>query len=83
MINILYFSSIRDRINTSSEEIKLPTDATVSGVLEILKARDGVWTDVFSGKSMVLTAINQIMAKPQDHIKDGDEVAFFPPVTGG
>lgn len=83
MINILYFASIRDRINTSSEEIKLPTDATVSGVLEILKARNGAWTDVFSGEATVLAAINQIMAKPEDPIKDGDEVAFFPPVTGG
>lgn len=83
MINILYFASIRDRVDTSSEEMELPVDATISGVLEILKARNGIWTDIFSGETTVLAAINQSIAKPEDPIKDGDEVAFFPPVTGG
>ncbi len=83
MINILYFANIRERINTSSEKMNLPVDATINGVLEILRSRNGSWTDTFSSEQRVLVAINQNMAKSGDSIKDGDEVAFFPPVTGG
>lgn len=83
MINVLYFASLRDRIGTAAEEQELPADATIVGVMEILKTRDGACADAFGGKTSVLAAINQEMAKPEESIKDGDEVAFFPPVTGG
>ena len=83
MIIILYFASLRDRIGSSSEEMELPANATISGVIEILKAREGAWSDAFGGSTKVLAAINQEMVKPEESIKDGDEVAFFPPVTGG
>lgn len=63
--------------------MELPSDATIGGIIEILKARDGTWSDAFGGKTRVLAANNQAMARPEEPIKDGDEVAFFPPVTGG
>jgi len=84
MINILYFASLRDRVGTSAEELELPTDTTtINGVIEILKAREGAWADAFGDTTKVLAAINQEMVKPDEPVKDGDEVAFFPPVTGG
>lgn len=83
MIKILYFASLRERVDTDAEQIVLPTKATIEGIIEILIARDGVWADAFSNKNQILTAINQEMVNPTESIKDGDEIAFFPPVTGG
>ncbi len=83
MIRILYFASLRERIGIADEEIELPTVTTIQGVMEILKSRNDVWSDIFSSNTKVLTALNQEMASIDAPIKDGDEVAFFPPVTGG
>ncbi len=83
MIHVLYFASLRDRVGSNGEEMALPTNATNDGIVELLKAREGVWADAFGGKTRVLAAINQEMARPEEAVKDGDEVAFFPPVTGG
>jgi len=83
MIKVLYFAGLRDRIGASDEEMALPGNATINGVIEILKARGDAWADAFGGKTRVLAAVNQEMARPEENIKDGDEVAFFPPVTGG
>ncbi len=83
MIKILYFASLRERIGIADEEIELPTGTTIQGVIEILKSRNDVWADTFSSNTKVLAAVNQEMASIYAPIKDGDEVAFFPPVTGG
>lgn len=83
MISVLYFAGLRDRIGTANEEMELPADATIGSVVEILKARGDVWADAFGGKTRILAAVNQEIARPEDPVKDGDEVAFFPPVTGG
>jgi molybdopterin synthase sulfur carrier subunit len=49
----------------------------------MLSARGGTWAEVFGRDQGVLVAVNQVLARPEAAIADGDEVAFFPPVTGG
>lgn len=83
MIRILYFASLRDRVGTAAEELELPQGGTLESVVAGLKARGGAWAEAFGGKTRVLAAINQEMSRPEDPVRDGDEVAFFPPVTGG
>ncbi len=83
MIKILYFASLRERIDTDAEQMELPAMATIDGIMEILRARDDAWADAFSDNNQILAAINQEMANTKESIKDGDEIAFFPPVTGG
>ncbi len=84
MIKVLYFASLRDRIGTTSEDLELPaTTVTIKDILHILRSRKGVWAETFDAGTLVLAAINQEMAGPDQPIKNGDEVAFFPPVTGG
>jgi sulfur-carrier protein len=83
MISIHYFASLREHVGTDVETLALPTDNTIEGLVKTLKARNGVWAQAFDSSNQVLAAINHQMAQPEKTIQDGDEIAFFPPVTGG
>ena len=83
MVKILYFASLREKLGTAGESIELPAGvADVGGVLAMLAARGGEWASLASVKNLK-SAVNQEMARDGTPVKDGDEVAFFPPVTGG
>lgn len=83
-VKILYFASIREKLGRDVEEIDLPAGiATVSGLRGHLRARGGAWAETLAEGRILRMAVNQDMAQPAAAIKPGDEVAFFPPVTGG
>ncbi len=83
-IDVLYFASLLERLGVDREKLELPHDVRdLSGLLALLRARGGVWRDVFDGDQPVLMALNQEMAKPHAALAEGDEVGLFPPVTGG
>jgi len=83
MIRILYFASLRERVGTDTEEFDLDNSRSVADVLTRLRARGGSWTEALDPAQTVLAAVNQDMARLDAPIQDGDEIAFFPPVTGG
>ncbi len=83
MINILYFARLREQLETESEQLELTADLTdIASLANLLRRRGGSWEEAFGGSTM-MSAVNQEVANPATRIKDGDEVAFFPPVTGG
>jgi molybdopterin synthase sulfur carrier subunit len=83
MIKILYFASLREKLGTSGESLVLPAGVNdVAGVLATLAARGGEWASLASVKNLK-SAVNQDMARHDTPVKAGDEIAFFPPVTGG
>ena len=83
-VKVLFFASLREQLGTSAEEIDLPRDVTtVAALRSHLQARGGAYQKVLSEKALVRAAVNQDMVQPGAAIKAGDEVAFFPPVTGG
>jgi sulfur-carrier protein len=83
-VTVLFFAALREQIGRTREEIELPTGvSTVGSLREHLGARGGEWARVFAPNRAVRAAVNQDMAQPSAAIKAGDEVAFFPPVTGG
>lgn len=83
-IRILYFASIREKLGKEAEEIELPAEvATVAGLRSYLSARGGAWEEALADGKLLRAAVNQDMVQPTAAIKAGDEVAFFPPVTGG
>lgn len=84
MVTLLYFAGLRESIGRSREEVALPgNNATVGTLVEQLRNRDERWTEAFSPGKRWRVAVNQQMADLATPIKPGDEVAFFPPVTGG
>jgi molybdopterin synthase sulfur carrier subunit len=83
-VKVLFFASMREQLGRPSEEIELPASINTVGALrDHLRARGGAWSSAFAPNRAVRAAVNQNMAQPAAALKAGDEVAFFPPVTGG
>jgi molybdopterin synthase sulfur carrier subunit len=83
-VKVLFFASLREQLGTSAEEIELPAGVvTVAALRSHLVQRGGAWEGALAEKKNVRAAVNQDMAKPAAAIRAGDEIAFFPPVTGG
>ena len=85
MVTLLYFASLRESLGCSREQVPLPAGGTptVQALVDSLRARSGPWTEAFAQHKPWRVAVNQRMADLATPIKPGDEVAFFPPVTGG
>ena len=82
-VKVLYFASLRETLGYSHETLTLPTQiATLGDLRTHLARRGGVWEALGEGRN-VRAAINQEMAGPDRPVADRDEIAFFPPVTGG
>lgn len=82
MIRVLFFASLRERLGTDQLELAADDAASVSDLRQALRTRGGDWADLLDGE-WALAAVNQTMARDHTPVSDGDEVAFFPPVTGG
>ena len=80
-VKVLYFASVREKVGKDAEEIDLP--AGVASVAALRGHLRGLYRDAFSEKALLRAAVNQDMVQPSAPIKAGDEIAFFPPVTGG
>ena len=83
-IKVLYFARIKEAVNYSTEDIDLPVGvSTVMALKNYLALRGDIWANLFNGKQVVRAAINHTLVDDLSIINAGDEVAFFPPVTGG
>lgn len=83
-VRILYFARLREALSTSGEEIDLPESVSdVSGLMRWLASRGEVWQQEFDGCRLIRAAVNQALVANSAPLSPGDEVAFFPPVTGG
>ncbi|HWA38740.1 MAG TPA: molybdopterin converting factor subunit 1 [Burkholderiales bacterium] len=83
-LKVLYFASVKERLGKGAEELDVPADvATVAGLRAHLSGRGGAYAEVFDEKKLVKAAVNQDMVSSTAPLRAGDEVAFFPPVTGG
>ena len=83
-VRVLFFAALREQLGTPGEEIEVPAGvATVAALRSHLRGRGGAWQLALADGKLVRAAVNQDMAQPSAAIQAGDEVAFFPPVTGG
>jgi sulfur-carrier protein len=81
-MTLLYFAWVRQKLGRSSEEIDHPA-STVADLIAWLQTRGGGYADVFADPSRLRAAVNHEHATFDTAVRADDEVAFFPPVTGG
>ncbi|MFT8718829.1 molybdopterin converting factor subunit 1 [Acetobacter sp.] len=83
-VTILYFAALRERMGRGNENVPLGENiATVGDLLAACRQRDTVFDQVFSQPGQVKVAVNRALGSLETPVKVGDEVAFFPPMTGG
>jgi molybdopterin synthase sulfur carrier subunit len=83
-LRVLYFAWLRERVGTAEETVAPPAGVvTVAALTEWLRTRSAGHAAALSTGRMLRCAVNQDFAGPDAPVRPGDEVAFFPPVTGG
>ena len=82
-INLRFFASVRELVGTGQEVLEVAAPLTVGEVRTLLIARGGNWEYALAHGRALRMAHNQVMCDADTVIAQGDEVAFFPPVTGG
>jgi len=83
-VRLLYFAWVRQKVGMAEEEVSPPAEVRdVAGLVAWLAARGGGHAAAFADPRQLRAAVNQDFATPDHPVAAGDEVAFFPPVTGG
>jgi molybdopterin converting factor subunit 1 len=83
-MRVLYFALLRERVGVPEETVSLPDGVrTVAELVTWLRGRSEQHDAALANPAMVRVAVNQDYAKPGDPVGPDDEIAFFPPVTGG
>lgn len=76
LVRVKYFASLQDRLGRAEDQLDMPEDATVDAVWKTLWPETPLPPNTLSAVNLEYATLGQILS-------DGDEVAFFPPVTGG
>jgi molybdopterin synthase sulfur carrier subunit len=83
-VRLLYFARLREALGRQDEEAALPAGiGDVGALLEWLRSRGGAWAVELAPGRAFRVAVDQQMASAQTRLREGAEVAVFPPVTGG
>ena len=83
-VTVLYFARLREALGRSSEQVRLAAGRqTVASLRAYLRSRGGPWEAELAAEKPVRAAVNQDMAQADTVLAESDEIAFFPPVTGG
>jgi molybdopterin synthase sulfur carrier subunit len=83
-MKLLYFASVRQKIGRGEEDIPLPDGVrTIAELMNALRARGNAYAEAFSDSARLRAARNQEHVPFDSSVHDDDEIAFFPPVTGG
>lgn len=84
MLTIQYFASIREALDRDQEQMELPVSvSTVDQLINHLLQLNPHFVSVFNDRNKILIAVNQSVTDKNCQLADNDEVAFFPPMTGG
>jgi molybdopterin synthase sulfur carrier subunit len=82
-LSILYLARLREALGRGSESLELPDATSVAVLVDNLRSRGGSWAKELAAGRPVRIAVNKEMIASNVILRDGDEVALFPPVTGG
>jgi len=78
-VRVKYFASFRDMTGKTEESLEVPEGITVEGLREHIK---GLYVKM-ARREQVLVAVNGVFVPLETVVREGDDVAFFPPVSGG
>lgn len=79
---IRYFASLREQLGIDSEQLDSPA-TSVEQLINELSQRGELWQQLLANNNRLQIAVNQAIARRSSPLQPEDEVAFFPPVTGG
>ena len=83
-VKLLYFAWLRARVGQIEEEVALPAEVRdVAGLLDWLRGRNPRYAEALRDLSVIRVAVNQDYVGLEHPVRAGDEIALFPPVTGG
>ncbi|BCI68189.1 molybdopterin converting factor small subunit MoeD [Acetobacter aceti NRIC 0242] len=83
-VTVLYFAGLREQVGRGSETVALAPDIqTVKDFLAVLRQQDAAFDAVFLQFPRMRVAVNKVMGDLSTAVHNGDEIAFFPPMTGG
>jgi len=83
-LELRFFASLRESLGITQEEIVIPEAVkTIADLRSHLAERGAPWSDVLASGKVLRCALNHQMVDANTALKEGAEVAFFPPVTGG
>jgi molybdopterin synthase sulfur carrier subunit len=84
VVRLLYFAWLRERIGRAEEEMTLPPGVdSIAALIAWLRDRGAPYDAALAKDARIRSAINQEFASPDARFAAGDEIAFFPPITGG
>lgn len=83
MIKVVFFASLRERFGSSGFTVENNQIDSVAGLIDLLRLPDGTSFDSIFTQEKLMVAVNQEVVDVDCTVTEGDEVAFFPPVTGG
>jgi len=84
MLKIHYFAHLREQLGREQDDLMLPDGiVNVADLIEFIKNADPAVNDIFESTPKILVAINQVIVSRDSKVTPNDEIAFFPPMTGG
>lgn len=84
MLKIHYFASIREQMGSEGQDYALgQNEQSVADLIAALQASEPKFAAIIEASKTLLVAVNQTVVERSYMLSDGDEVAFFPPMTGG
>lgn len=83
-VNLVYFAWVREKIGRDEEVVELPSETiSIGELISHLKSLGDEYDAAFEHQNVIRAAINQEHAEHDEIVRDGNEVALFPPMTGG
>lgn len=82
-VRVKFFASIREFTGVAEDRVPISDATTVAEVRAMLAARGDIWEKCLGTSAVVRAAVNQEVVSDEQAVLPGDELAFFPPVTGG
>ncbi len=83
MIQLRLFARFREELGVDTEQLESDGLGCVEDLLKQLRQRGGAWSRLLAEDQRIMVAVNQEMANLRTPLQSGDEIALFPPVTGG